>query len=287
MMMKSRSAAAKTMRPMSSHRRALYLTAAAALGSTTPGSTSHAFSPPAFLPRFTSGGVPLSLQQTRLYSSKNNDNEGGFFGALTKAAKSVLPKSWTQSDDEYKIQLQKKEVLNEINGGLDQMLKGAPLPIRMVGKIIAPLMSSVLSTVASELGEQQQRMKDLLDDAQTYLVADPDASQALGESIRVQQPFSQSSSSTNINGKSTSTIQAVFYVTGSKAQGTAQLTANLGGISRLVLEVGGRQMEVSLTKGKMANFQENSSMFGTKGKNRINQNNIIDVEFVEKREKSP
>ena len=37
----------------------------------------------------------------------------------------------------------------------------------------------------------------------------------------------------------------------------------------------------------MANFQENSSMFGTKVKNRINQNNIIDVEFVEKREKSP
>ena len=167
------------------------------------------------------------------------------------------------------------------------MLKGAPLPIRMMGKMFAPLMSSALSSVASELGQQQRRMQDLLDDAQTYLVADPSARQALGESIRVQQPISQSSSSTNINGKSTSTIQAVFYVVGSQAQGTAQMKANQNGISRLVLEVGGRQMEISLTRGKNASVQDDSSLFGSIGKNRINQNNVIDVEFVEKKEKSP
>ena len=97
------------MRPMSYNRRALYLTAAAALGSSfsNTATSSYGFSPPAFIPRRNPGAVTNS-QQSRLYSS--NSKNGGILGTITKVAKSILPKSWTQSDEERKLALKKKEV---------------------------------------------------------------------------------------------------------------------------------------------------------------------------------
>lgn len=269
------------MRPMSYNRRALYITAAAALGSSfsKTATSSYGFSPPAFIPRRNPGAVTNS-QQSRLYSS--NSKNGGILGTLTKVAKSILPKSWTQRDEERKLALKKKEVQNEIAGGLDQMLQSAPLPVRMIGKMIAPLLSSAFSGLASEMGQQQRQLQELLEDAQIYIVADAGARQALGEPIEMQQPFSQATSTTLINGKSSSNIQAAFYVSGSRAQGIVQLTASEQGITRLILEVSGRQMEVSLNKSKWSHADKDY-LHGSDsiGKNRINRDDVIDVEFVE------
>jgi len=270
---------------MSYNRRALYLTAAAALGSSfsNTATSSCGFSPPAFIPRRNPGAVTNS-QQSRLYSS--NSKNGGILGTLTKVAKSILPKSWTQSDEERKLALKKKEVQNEIAGGLDQMLQGAPLPVRMIGKMIAPLFSSAFSGLAAEMGQQQRQLQEILEDAQIYIVADAGARQALGEPIEMQQPFSQSTSTTSINGKSSSNIQAAFYVSGSRAQGIVQLTASEQGITRLILEVSGRQMEVSLNKSKWSHADKDYLHGGDSiGKKRINRDDVIDVEFVEKKYK--
>lgn len=286
-MMRSRFVATATSRSIY-RRRALYLTAAAALGSSLSNTAGccHAFSGPAYVPRaMLYQQQQQHNQQTRLYSSNNEDN-GGFFGGLAKAAKSILPKSWTQTEKERQIELKTKQAAKEIKGGIDMMLKDAPLPIRMMGKMVAPILSSVMSTVASEIGEQQRQVQDFMDEAQACMVADPDVRQALGEPIQVEPPFSQMSSSMSINGKSTSSVDASFYVIGSRARGTAQMTATEGRIARLVVNINGRQMQVSLTPNKWSNYTVDVDMASSSslGKNRINQNDIIDVEFVEKKD---
>jgi hypothetical protein len=57
----------------------------------------------AFLPpgcRHSSMPLALTPHQTRLFSSSGDD--GGWFGGLKKAAKSILPKSWTQTEERAK-----------------------------------------------------------------------------------------------------------------------------------------------------------------------------------------
>ena len=171
-----------------------------------------------------------------------------------------------------------------MKSGINAMLKDAPLAIRMVGSLVAPILSSLASTMQ----QQQQQTQDLLDDARDYILSDPSATSALGEPCVVQPPFSQSSSTVNINGKGSSQIQASFYVQGTRELGVATMVASDTGIERLSLNVGGRVINVSLFKSAGVS---SSNVFGSSGssqqkfgvgKNRINKNDIIDVEFVEK-----
>jgi hypothetical protein len=284
-MMRARFVATATSRSIF-RRRALYWTAFAAMGSTLSNTAAccHAFAGPAYVPRAMLYQQQQKYQQTRLYSSKNKD-DGGFFGSLAKAAKSILPKSWTQTKEERQIELQTKQATEEIKGGIEMLLKDAPLPIRMMGKMVAPIMSSVMSTVATEMGEQQRQLQDFVDEAQACMVADPNVRQALGEPIQVEPPFSQMSSSMTLNGETTYSVDASFYVIGSRARGTAQMTATEGRIARLVVNVDGRQMQVSLTPNKWSSYTVDVDLASSSlGKNRINQNQIIDVEFVEKKD---
>jgi len=283
-------------------RRLLCLTAAAAF-STLP-SSSFAFAPAAvkntrYLDRRVVTGTPIAFltmpsrpalvqpfvqSQTRLYASKKEG--GGLFDKIKGAGKSILPQKWFQSDEEKQAAIQKKQMKSEISGGLQEILKDAPLPVRMMGKMVAPLMSSALSSMGQALKEQQQDMQDLMDDTRSYLVRDPDSAQALGEPIQLQPPFSQGSSTANINGKVTKQIQSSFYVQGAYQTGVARMTATERGISQLLLEVGGRTINVNLSStgrsGSSSKFS--SGDYKSKlGKNPKNQDDIIDVEFVEKK----
>lgn len=94
---------------------------------------------------------------SRLYfsSQKGNNDEGGLFSKVGSAVKSVLPKKWFGTDEEKEKIQKRKEVKQQISGGLDQVLKDAPLGLRMMGKMISPIMSAAASTMAESMREQQ------------------------------------------------------------------------------------------------------------------------------------
>lgn len=245
-------------------RSALFLTAAAALSTRVD----------AFLP-------PIQRHSTiRLYgssSSKNNDDN-----ILTRAAKKVLP-SWFQSEEEQKAALAKKQVKDNVKGGIQELLKDAPLPVRMMGGMVAPLLSSLASTVSESMAEQQRTIETVLEDAQAYMLGDDAALQALGEPLQVGAPFSQSSSTTIINGQKTVNLVIGFPVEGSCGSGMAQAQATDQGINRLTLQVnGGQQINVSLMKRGSAS---SSSRIDGKAERMFpsdDDDTIIEAEIIEK-----
>ena len=189
-----------TMRPQ---RRLFYLTAAAACGSSLSSLNSclafapatplqnHAFHSLSTFPPGASSLLPILQQrqlpthlsfnshQTRLYSfsNKNKNDEkdsntaaGGLLGALKRGAKKVLP--FLQSDEEKQAALERKQVKQEIKGGIQQVLKDAPLPIRIMGNMIAPLLGSAVSQLGEAMSSQQELMDTLLQEAQAKMVRD-------------------------------------------------------------------------------------------------------------------
>jgi hypothetical protein len=261
----------------------MYLMAAAALGSSLSNSA-EAFSPLPrhhiiqqhhlqHPPRLESPRFPSS---TRRYSSSKND---GFLDKVKDVAKSILPKKWFQSEEEKQTAIERRRVEKDVSGGIQTMLKDFPLPVRMLGSMVAPLISGL----AAEISEQQRQVEDLLEDARAYLLRDPAASLALGEPITVQPPFSQSSSTISVNGQTRSQTQAAFNVMGSQSAGVARMEASQGQISSLILDVNGRSIRVNLSSSspKFSQGDFTSSL----GKNPRNKGEIIDVEFVEKEEK--
>jgi hypothetical protein len=255
----------------------ILLTAAAALSSSSVSNLCYAFIPQFPIPQ--NHGLQrfppdfgFSTMQSRLYSS-NNKNPGIFDG-LKKFAKSVLPKSLTQSEEERKAEIVRKETQKDISSGIQSMLKDAPLAIRMVGSLVAPILSSLTSAVQ----EQQRQTENLLDEARSYILSNENVLSDLGEPITIQPPFSQSSSSASINGKSSSQVNASFYVQGIRRVGVGKMVATETGIQNLSLTVDGRTYNIPLTRSG----GPGTSKFGI-GKNRINQDDVIDVEFVEKK----
>ena len=253
----------------------MLLTAAAALGSTLP--NVYAFSPLQPLVQ----AKPTSFHpQTRLFSSTRGDE--GFFGGLKKAVKTILPKSWTQTEDERKADIIRKELKKDVESSITAVLKDAPLAIRMLGSLVAPIFSGL----ASVMQEQQQQTQELLETAHDYILSDTEATSALGEPLVMQPPFSQSSSSVSINGKSSSQVKASFHVQGTRQLGVATMVASDNVIESLYLNVGGRVLDIPLFKS--ADGRRNSNVFGVSpkssglGKNHFKKNEVIDVEFVEK-----
>ena len=74
------------------------------------------------------------------------------------------------SSQEEKAQLaRKQQVKDQVQGSMDELLKGAPLGVRMMGKMVAPLMGNLVSTMAEGFAEQQRTTEMLLEDARVYL----------------------------------------------------------------------------------------------------------------------
>jgi len=172
-------------------------------------------------------------------------------------------------------------VKDEFKGGIKEILKDAPLPVRMMGSMISPLMSNMVSNLAETMSEQQQSVDDVMNDAKTYLYGDDAVQQTLGEPISVAPtPFSQGSSTSSINGKTTTRIELGFQVSGSRQNGIARAIANQDGIQQLTLDVGGRVLNVSLSKRGIP-----SSKGGGGGRNKFDDDNVIEAEIIEKNTK--
>jgi len=236
-------------------------------------------------------------QTPRLFSSRrgydwdpDEDQPKKEKNALTEKVKSlvpdsvkkVLPSKWFQSDDEKRAALERKRRQNEISGALDQSLKDAPLGVRMVGKAAGKILSKVASGLAESMEEQSRQMEELLQDARSYIVADSMASNLLGDPIAIGAPFSQSSSTSVINGTKTVSVQASFEVSGSRGSGIATMVANESGIQRLRLDVAGQSFEVDTRAARVGGGGRRSASKTEPKKGDIIDAEIIDAEYREK-----
>jgi hypothetical protein len=214
-------------------------------------------------------------------SNDRNNNDGGFLSTITNAAKSaaksILPSSWFQSEKEKQAAMERKRVQKEVSGGIKEVLKDAPLPIRMMCSMFGPLVSSAMSTMAESLAEQQSVAEDYLSQARQFLQSDESVARLLGDSIQVGTPFSQSSSSSSINGRTSTRIELGFPVQGSRMSGTAQLSATEKGIQRIILQAQGRQIDVNLS----------STPYDKLKGSRRGSDDIIEAEIIEKDTRPP
>lgn len=287
------------------HRRVLSIAAVAALSTTTghawvQKSRQSALSPsnsiqPLLLSSSSNHRFSTTSSSTRLYhssplrqrrskknSNKDDDDSGGdFLSQLGKAAKSIMPKSWfgSSSSEEEKAQLaRKQQVKDQVQGSLDEFLKEAPLGVRMMGKMVAPLMGNLVSTMAEGLAEQQRTTEMLLEDARRYLLNDPNVDYVLGLPIQMGVPFSQSSSMSTINGQTQSRVELALNIVGSKRSGIARIMATQDGISELLVESGGMVVNVSLSSKKGGGGGTYKRSLGRKG----DDDNIIEAEIIDK-----
>jgi hypothetical protein len=221
-------------------------------------------------------------QTTRLFSS-NKDNGGGdgILSKLGNVVKSVLPAKWFQSEKEKKAAIQRKIVKDEVKGSLAEMLKDAPLPVRMIGGMIAPLMSTVMSGLVESMAEQQATVESVLKDARSYLTADSGVASIIGEPIQLGEPFSQSASTTSINGQRTSRLELAFPVTGPLGSGVVRLSAANEKIEKLQLEANGRAIAVDLSSKGRGRGRRRSAFSGG-GSSSSSGDDIIEAEIIEK-----
>jgi hypothetical protein len=248
---------------------------AAALGSLA-GSHAFVLSPPivatqSVTSRLHIASIQQQNQQTRLFFSNNNQDDdwsnlkrsaGNLVKKGAEKLKSILP--FGKTEEEKQAAIIKKEQKEAFNS----MFKDMPFPIRMAGKMIAPL----LSKVGEEIAEQSRAAQGILDEARVRLVNDSALRQKLGEPLQVGSPFSQSSSSMSINGKSTTKVQASFQVIGPYGSGVATMDSSNGEINSLVVNVNGVNIFIGAST---------KNIFGssTSSKNA----DIIEAEIIEKK----
>ena len=234
---------------------------------------------------------------TRLYSSSNrfpnNDNDNnknelfGFRRTVKSIAKKVLPTKWFGTKEEKEKLEKKKMVKDKVKGEIDQMFKGMPLPIQLLGKgLLAPIMGKLASKVAEMNIQQQEAMEKIMDEAREKLMMDSQITDLLGTPIQIGQPFSQRSSQTVINGRRQIRTEFAVELSGPYQTGVSRIIASNEGIGQLLVEANGKVYNVDLTsKGRMSS---SSSPYSNKSKPssrpKFDENNIIEAEIIDKKE---
>jgi hypothetical protein len=251
---------------------------------TTP-NPSHGISS---LPRQHSHFPDPPATTTRLYFSSplrkrdnNNpkDNEGGFLSKIGNAVKSVLPTKLFGSEEEKAALSRKKQVKDQIKGNVDEMLKDAPLGIRMMGKMISPIVGNLASTLAEGMAEQQKTTESVMEEVRQYLMSDIDVTDALGAPIQIGAPFSQASSTSSINGQTQTRLELAMNISGPKRTGIARVLATESGVAQLIVEAGGKIFNVNLSsKGLSAG----SFRSGGKSRSKGRDDNVIEAEIIDK-----
>jgi Cytochrome oxidase complex assembly protein 1 len=231
-----------------------------------------------------------SSPQRNFFRKDDNNNKDtdtsssgrGILGQVKNIAKKVLPSSWFQSDEERRQIVEKKRVQNEITSEIKQIFKDAPLPIRMLTNMIGPVFSGVMSSLAETAASQQSMVDMALDQAAGLIQNDVSVQQVLGDSISVGRPFSQSSSSSSINGATTTRVELAFPVSGRRGEGIGRLVASRNGngdpnIQRLEVQANERVIVVNTVLSSLSSSNQYSSNIGNHG-----DDNIIDAEIIEK-----
>jgi len=214
--------------------------------------------------------------QKRLFFSQNNQDDD--WSTFKKSGSNLIKKGvdkimskvpFGKSEEERRAELVQKQRKEEITGGINSMLKDMPLPVRMMGRMVSPL----LARAADEIAEQSRQAQDLLDEAQFRLVNDPVIAENLGQPVQVGMPFSQSSSTMSINGRTTARVQASFEVAGPYNSGIATMTSDNGEITTLTVNVNGRNISVGSRNWDNSYGNQNSRRDG----------DVIEAEIVDKK----
>jgi len=215
---------------------------------------------------------------TRLFAEKS------FLEKAGDAIKSIIPFGKKKTDA---ITMKKQNAKEEVSSSIDKMFQDAPLGVRMFGKMMKPLVSSLAGNLAEAVEEQSRQMSDLLSDARGYIIRNAECSRYLGEPIEVSSPFSQSISTVSINGKTQSRILASFTVTGRNSSAVATMNSSNGNIDSLYVNLNGRNIAID-TRGPSrdeAVFYDDSTY--NKASSGLGKNHgkgeIIDAEFVDKK----
>ena len=226
--------------------------------------------------------------------SEDGGSGGGFLSKIGKKVSSFLGGPQSEEDKQKAAAIErKKQVKDQVSGGIDEMFKGAPLGVRMLGNmVIKPLLGSVASTLAEGMASQAQMMEKVMDDAQTLIMNDRAVVDALGVPIQISNtPFSQASSSISVNGQTQSRIELATNVSGSKGSGIARIVANGDSISQLLIESSdGRLFNVDVTLSSSSRSWSSSSgrsftSSSFSSTTTKNDNDIIEAEIVEKETK--
>jgi len=167
-------------------------------------------------------------QFARPLSAQRGDNDdwetfkkagGNLIGRGLDKVKSILP--FGSKSEEKKAAIQRKR---EIKGGINKMLEDMPLGVRLMGRMVAPL----LSRAAEGIAEQTRQAADVLEDARLRLAGDESVTRELGEPVQCAPPFSQSSSTMSVNGRSSARVRAQFQVAGPRGGGLRQWSRSMG-----------------------------------------------------------
>jgi len=197
-----------------------------------------------------------------------------------------LPTKWFGTKEEKEALERKQLVKSRVQGELDQMLKGAPLPIKMFAKYVAaPMMGKIASTVAEAGRQQQETMEAILDEARELLLNDSEIVGLLGTPIQIGMPFSQMSSTTVINGRRQMRSEFSVEISGPIGNGVSRIVASNEGIGQLLLESNGKMYNVDLSsRGRMKSASPKKPK--SCGKYSGNDDdNIIEAEIIDKETK--
>lgn len=262
------------------------------LSATIPGiqSRGRLQSPPIFFSKQNDSATGTRLyhsspQRNFLGNNKNNQNDEdkSIIGQVKNIAKKFLPSTWFQSDEERRQIAEQKQIQKEIQTGIQQMFKDAPLPIRMVSNMISPIFGSMMSSLAETAASQQSLIDIVYDQAVQSIRTDPSVQGLLGDSITVGRPFSQSSSSSSINGVTSTRIELAFPVAGRLGNGVGRLAASGGSsnpiIETLVVQANGRVIDVNVGT---SSFSQQMKVNGTTNPYKRDNSNVIDAEIIEK-----
>ena len=245
---------------------------------------------PSMRPYSTSTPLAMSYNNNNNNNHDNNDNTSIWFtlkNAAKSTAKAVVPKAllpsrWFQTPEQARAALERKRVQDELHGGLSEILKDAPLPVRLMGKMMGSVVSSAMSVAAEQMAQQQHTVSDTLAQARKCIVHDIAVQSTFGTPIQVGTlPVSQSTSTSNINGNVRQQVELTVPVMGSSgASGMAQIRATEQGIQsiRVVDTTTGRSIHVSLTESS-SSASSSSSYWKGNGDDTIIEAEIIDKDY--------
>ena len=170
-----------------------------------------------------------------------------------------------------------------LSNGLDELLKDAPLPVKLVAQLAKPLIGA-LETVLKEGAEDTEA---LLDAAQSALERDSRVTALLGPDPQIGGVFSSASS--NMNGQKS--VQLQFSLSNGATGALRGESPQGGGAPKLVsLQVsgGGQQLDVPVGLGSAGGSARNE---GTRDSNRNSRSGagsagagsggVIDVDATE------
>mmetsp|Transcript_27085 Transcript_27085/g.48278 ORF Transcript_27085/g.48278 Transcript_27085/m.48278 type:complete len:295 (-) Transcript_27085:170-1054(-) len=200
--------------------------------------------PAGHLPHRLSPSAPHSPVRAMATGGRGDDDKswseiaGEAAGALKSAAKKAgnsLQKALGQ-DEATKLERQRRKEHEEMQKAPDlgQVFGGG-----LVGRMAGAMLGSALKGLGEQMEKAGREAASIQNQARDAIEADRRVVEALGGSVQVGGPISQSSMSSSINGRTTKQVSLILPVMGQRGVAQAQVEASEGeeGISQLKIQV--------------------------------------------------